>query len=161
MMLGKNCNVPCLWDRGSATDVCKYFMYCITSHLHNCEIRYYKVNMLLTDIQNLSISDLGCHGHPEAVSGWGWAARCRGYHPPRGRRPRCSICAAGAATMTSALACSAGSVRCTSTGHLDTHTHTHTDIDFSQLPYFPMCDNDVNNESYNAGRCVFWGFIQS
>ena len=85
-----------------------------------------QVNTLLTDTQNLSIADLGCHGHPEEVSGWGWAARCRGYRPPRGRRPRWSICAAGAATMTSALVCSGGSVRCTSTEHLDTHTHTHT-----------------------------------
>lgn len=104
------------------------------------------INTLLTDIQNLSMSYLGCHGRPEAVSGWGWAARCRGYRPPRGKRPHCSICAAGAAMMTSAPVYSGGSVRCTSTGHLDTHTNTH----FSYLPYFSVCNSDVSNESYKS-----------
>lgn len=146
-------DLPCTRGRGFTT--------CSTSHPDISHICHYKVNMLLTDTQNLSISDLGYHGHPEAVSGWGWAARCRGYHPPRGRRPRCSICAAGAAMMTSALVYSGGSVRCTSTGHLDaqpsTHTHTHTVFQFTS----PMCNNDVSNESYSAGRCVFLRFKTS
>lgn len=102
--------------------------------------------MLLTDIQEVPISDLGCHGHPEAVSGWGWAARCHGYRPPRGRHPRCSICAAGATMMTSALVYSEGSVQCTSTGHLDIHRHQH--IHFSYLLEFPVCSSDVNNDVY-------------
>lgn len=120
----------------------------ILRRLSPSQPRHYKVNMLPTDTKNLSISDLGCHGPPEAVSGWGWAARCRGYRPPRGRRPRCSICAAAATTTTSAPVCSGGSVQCTSTEHLETHTHTH----FSQVAYFPTRVSDGAGESRSAGE---------
>lgn len=42
----------------------------LVSHLpHHPDMYYYKVKLLLTNTQNLSVADLGCHGHPEAASG--------------------------------------------------------------------------------------------
>lgn len=58
-----------------------------------------------------------------------WSARCHGYRPPRGRRPRCSTCEAVEARNPSARAYSGDSARCTSTGPL--HRHTHIELKHS------------------------------
>lgn len=71
-----NANVPRARDEGLAT--CLHTAH-VPSDVYNRDIHYYRVNTLLTDMrtrtrahthkQNLSVSDLGYHGHPEAVSG--------------------------------------------------------------------------------------------